>query len=164
MLVLHMSSLVALWLALNQMPAPTTPAQHSLTIAAEHDTVQVGAEIKVKVVLKNTSASDIKVHYLMESDHAENADIRTEVRGADGNLARFTHYGELVYYFGPVSPVHLWYKLLKPGESLTGAIIINNQYDLSAPGEYTIFVQRKDDAGVMAKSNTIKVTVTPATP
>jgi hypothetical protein len=51
---------------------------------------------------------------------------------------------------------------VKTGKSFTYPLNVNELYDLSHPGKYTIQVQRMDpDSKVLVKSNTITVTVTP---
>jgi hypothetical protein len=50
---------------------------------------------------------------------------------------------------------------LKPGESMIDTVEVNDLYDLSLPGQYTIEVERRNiGSQSLVKSNSVVVTIT----
>jgi hypothetical protein len=144
---------------------PPTQAPFSLNISAKDDTVRAGSEVRVKIVLTNTSNREIYIIHEKASDVGEQAGFTLDVRDAGGMVVPFTRYGQLFFNheavtLGAPSPFDL-----KPGKTLKDEIIVSKLFDLSKPGKYSIQVKRQDDSSTaVVKSNTITVTVTPAAP
>jgi hypothetical protein len=147
--------------------AQTKPPQFSVAISPVPAIVRAGSEIRVKIVMTNTTDHEINI---VRSPGEDNGENWNDIEGFDetGKAASETEYyrafkgkglykGHIVLRMGSniLFPV-------KPGEALKDGIIVGNLFDLSKPGKYTVHVQRPDRiSGNIIKSNTITITVTP---
>src|ERR1700730_9965353 len=145
-------------------PAQTVEPTFAVTIRLEPDVVKVNSEIRVKTTLINKSNGKISFERSPE-DMAE-LEFQPYVRDNQGNPAPLTEYGRHVLKgegsLPPLVTHFAGFSTLQPGESLKCDVVITRFYDLSQPRKYTIQVERiHDSLKMVAKSNTITVTVTP---
>jgi hypothetical protein len=159
------------WQALGQ--SQTEPA-FSLSITAPRDSVESGSEIRVKVVLTNTSSNEIHVP-ADKSRAAELAGYSFEVRDGENKTPLITRYYWVVS--GGKAPKEAiapddgkefvvlggWGEAnVKPGKTTEDTADVSKLYDLRKPGKYAIHAERTDGISkTVVKSNTIVVTVTP---
>jgi len=152
-------------------PAPQPPI--SVTIETLGGaSVSSGGTVALGVVTKNISN-----HFTNERTAQDRRDLtrfyRTDVHDSQGGVPPETQFGQASGNRGNAPPQ--WLGLnppppgrddlegnYKPGQQRTQVISVNDLYDLSQPGQYTIQVRRWDDeTKTWVKSNTITVTVTP---
>jgi hypothetical protein len=132
----------------------------SLTIRPVHDVATAGSQIRLQVVLTNTSDHDIGI---LKS--APESDYIVDVRDSRGNVAPDTDFGRkqkdpATVKVSVATPMYS----LKPGESLRDEIQIERLYKISSLGRYNIQVSRivpEEMGSGVVKSNTVNVTVTP---
>ena len=139
----------------------------SILITGPEKPVKAGSEVKIGIVLKNTSDREIAVgrtsvsqaefHYLVD------------VRDGKGHPAPNTEYGrrimgreagERTIIFSSGDALFT----LKPNETLEDEAVVSKLYDLSRPGKYFIQAIRKPLEKVstgQVKSNTITITIVP---
>jgi hypothetical protein len=152
-------------------PVPQPPI--SVTIQAVGGaSVITGRKVAIKVITKNISN-----HWLNEQTAEDKRDLqrffRVDVQDGQGATPPETDFGQRVGNRGD-APFNPWSSRATPGrgstigpsyglgEERTQVIAVNDLYDLSKPGQYTIQVRRWDDeTKTWVKSNTITVTVTP---
>jgi uncharacterized protein (DUF58 family) len=138
----------------------TTIRPFSLTIRLLQNVAKVGSEIRVQVVLTNTSDHEIGI---LKS--APEADYIVEVRDTRGKMAPDTDFRRkqkdpASVKVSTASPLYT----LKPGESLRDEIQVERLYEMSAPGKYSIQVSRtvpEEMGSGIVKSNMANVTITP---
>jgi hypothetical protein len=117
-----------------------TSGRNILLWAERADREQAGSGYQIDVRRTNGTPPD--------TDFGQRAKARTDVP-RDATSAQFVDQSGEKF-------------VLKPGESWTDTILVNDLYDLRQPGDYTIQVERFDPAtSTMVKSNTITVTVAP---
>jgi hypothetical protein len=166
-------------------PACSAAPPFTITIAAKHDTIRAADELLLMITLINNTDQTISItHQSAECEYT------ALVWDAPGHMAPDTEYG---------FQVKNWYKLLMTrgfvmrggklylppcmteneskggvnlGEPDVDYLVVNDLYDMTHPGQYTIQVERKipkelhspeplaqEVVGVV-KSNIITVTVT----
>ena len=157
--------------------AQTVQQPFSLTISAAH-AVKAGAPIVIEIRFKNISDHNIRFTGRPEGPtHGELLGFPPIVRDVEGKEPPLTKLGRLE--FGRKKPgeddydAHMiesgvgssW---LRPGGVMTPVIKLNELYDLSIPGKYTVQVLHGGydlhgghDDKTEVKSNTITVTVVP---
>jgi len=151
--------------ALMQMTLAVSSAVHGIAqepfkIAIEpvKDRVQSGSVVELKVVSTNTSDHDLAISSMYQG--SSNASFKIDVRDSSGiRLKKIVRPddNEGFHSLDLRPPV-------KPGASVRDLVSVSAFYDLSAPGEYMIQLSRQlDDNGPEVKSNTVTVTVLPAT-
>jgi hypothetical protein len=144
-------------------PTQTVEPTFAVTIRLEPEVVKVNSEIRVKTTLINKSNGKISFERSPE-DMAE-LEFQAYVRDSHGNPAPLTEYGRHVLKGEgdvPLATRFGGFSTLQPAESLKCDVVITRLYDLSQPGKYTIQVERiHDSLKMVAKSNTITVTVIP---
>jgi hypothetical protein len=159
----------ALTIVVTGPPLPQPP--FSLAISTPRNKLPVGSEVRLTIVLTNSSAKQIVVWDVRPANMAERAGYVVSVRHAGGavpfkrDAVGYVHFaaGSGMGYQGELivdgAPFHA---ALKPGETLKNEIVLTDQLDFSAPGDYSIRVQRagENNPQVAAKSNIITVTVT----
>jgi hypothetical protein len=129
----------------------------ALTLDAEENPVKVGSEVKVDIMLTNSSNRAMHMSYgLTESDYA------FEVRDSQNRVPPETEFARKSKGRGYFSNDHLFY--VQPGESLPKApLVVSKFYDLSRPGKYNIQVSRavpKELGDGTIKSNVVTITIT----
>jgi hypothetical protein len=126
----------------------------------------VGSDVRVKIVLTNTSAKTIHIAREKKPEHGEEDGYLPEVRGSGGELAPLTPCGRVAikheYGADPCGTITSTPEFpVKPGETLEDGVIVTRLFKVEQPGSYAIQVSRLDrDSNVVVKSNTINVTVT----
>jgi hypothetical protein len=166
---------VGLLLLVMSMAAPCTGSAQgtrpsfSVTISVPQDVVAAGSEVKVRIILKNTSNHDIVIPRSNAEDEGEFHNKIT-VRDEEGNLvadkatvsARTDKNKDTQSELTNLTMETVVSFTLKPGESLKDGIKLSEIYDLSKPGKYSIEVERIDESTkTVVKSNMIMLTVTP---
>ena len=130
-----------------------------------------GGKLALEIVTK-----DISNHFTNQRTTRDKRDLsrffRVDVRDSQGAVPPETELGQASGNRGDTRPQWLDTSATgredvrggsyKPGEQSTEVVAVNDLYDLSKPGQYTIQVRRWDDeTKTWVKSNTITVTVTP---
>lgn len=158
-------------------PVPYVPPVPQLPISvtihpAGGVSVFPGGKVAIEVITKNISN-----HWINERSASDKRDqqrfLRVDVQDSQGGTPPETDFGQLVgnrsdAAYNPRGPhatpgredmIGLHYDL---GQERTQIVNVNDLYDLSKPGQYTIQVRRWDDeTKIWVKSNAITVTVTP---
>jgi hypothetical protein len=132
----------------------------SLSILQPQGPFRPGSPVELIVTLANRSVGEIVIR-----DKNRWCDYELEVRESRGQRPPETSYkrelkcnNKFVVTTGKNS-----IRTLKPHESYSDLMIVNQLYDLSRPGEYTIQVSRLVPPGLgggTVKSNVITVTIT----
>jgi len=141
-------------------------APFSIVITGPQRPVKGGSEVKVKIILKNTSDREITIARTNAVSQAE-CHFLIEVRDVHGQSAPDTDFGRgimgretkkrVILYWGDA------FFTLKPNETLEDEAVVTKLYDLSRPGKYFIQATRQfpEQLGKgQVKSNTIEITVT----
>jgi len=97
----------------------------------------VGEPITLKLVLKNNTDDDL----VMTSAGAR-SDYELVVRNGEGKLAPLTKAGER-HQQNRGFRISVGRVILKPGEEREDTISVTELYDLSTPGNYSLFVKRE---------------------
>jgi hypothetical protein len=150
--------------------AAAQAAQRSFNfgISAASTDVKAGAPVIVKVQLKNTSDHDLSWMSLPGGNvHGEVVGFRPIVKDAQGKEPPLTKWGRQV--FGRTAKGEPGLVLnavglvaVHPGDVMKTEIHLNEIYDLSAPGKYSVQVRYFDDENKdEVRSNAITVTVAP---
>jgi hypothetical protein len=138
----------------------------SVQINAPRYRVKAGSEIRIKIILTNTSNREISFYRSTGEAQGELGGYTLEVVRSKGKSAPETTYqrilkGEsdgrnsIIVASGGYVPV-------KPRETLIDEVVVSKLYDLSQPGKYSIHVLRFDELNKSSmKSNSITVTITP---
>jgi len=129
-----------------------------LSAEAEKEIVRLGESVKVKVKLTNitdrrcllTSINPLPYKIIVKDD--------------SGKLRPKTEYLEKLEKYGPSS---IFGQRAAPKEVFESNEIVNNLYDMSVPGTYSITFKRNVEAEPSGKrdeisSNTVKVKIVPA--
>lgn len=142
------------------MIQPVTPP-FSVTLSTAKPEVKVGVDIKVKVAL--TNLSDEQFNYVpggkldVRDDKGEKV---SEIKVPPKRVEQVAKDGSRIRI---VLPPHGSYQALEilPHQTMTFPnVVLNNRFDLSRPGTYTIqYVEQYGAASV--KSNLISITVVP---
>lgn len=149
------SALLLLATALAEAPPP-----FSLAITTPDPEVKAGSGVEVDLTLTNNS--DRIVEFQFTGSICDYAAV--EVRDSAGNLVPDTEgNSKSDCAHREITGAHGMYRL-KPNESKRDSIAVSMFSDMSKPGEYSVQVMwkaPKEFGGVLVKSNTITVTVTP---
>jgi hypothetical protein len=144
-------------------PPKNAKPTFTVTVSTDHDTVAPGA--KVIVTVRLTNVSDHLLRFGRFGFGGPDSAYRVEVRDSGGQLAPYTaDYGKKLRreppYNQPIIGRSVPYFVDK-GETATEEIEVTKQYDLSAPGRYTISVFHSDrEANVDVQSlNTVTLKV-----
>jgi hypothetical protein len=136
--------------------------------------VQLGAEVRIKIVLKNISTHPIDFSRSPSEERGEDSH-EVEVRDEQGNRLSETKYYRVVRGKevddtprpnGEFSPRFVrggsrLGKTVPPGEVFTDGLILNKLVEIAAPGKYTVTVRRLDETTKsFVSSNTINLTLT----
>jgi hypothetical protein len=142
-------------------PKNAKPA-FSMTISTEHETITPGSKLIVTIHLTNVSDRALRFSRLRMG--GPDVSYRVEVRNSQGQLAPYTEaYGKMLRreppydaMLGGAGPYEV-----EKGKTVTEEIEVTKQYDLSAPGHYTILVFHPDrEPNVDVQStNTINLVV-----
>jgi hypothetical protein len=144
-------------------------AQHpfSITISTAQNSFKSGSEIRLQVVLTNTSDHSFSIGRAIDGTSPVVAGYLFEIHvdNEKGNSPPETKYERALRGNGSPEdlPVSSGIGMnLSAGQSSKDALAVNKFYDLSEPGKYKIQVQWTNPTSkIVVKSNTITVTVTP---
>ena len=149
-------------------------AQPSIAIAVSttKDKVKAGSELTLKIGVTNIAGKEIHLPY-DKSHKAELNQYQFDIARSDGQLVSIMkYYWELTGEKAPRENVKDIAKTfiiahdhgsvpLSPGKTLEYRTVLNDLYDMSQPGEYTIQVEKLDPiTSTIVKSNIITVIVT----
>ena len=156
LLTLAMTGTLAAQLSSAQSKS-STPA-FTLIISTGNQVVKAGAELKINVKLNNTGQRTfVSSKWVGGPDYS----FKIDVRDAGGRTVPFSEKHRRMLQ-GKVPSGSSQHYYVGPGETFQQHRVVNDQYDLSAPGTYNIQVHRFDEAsGVDVKSNTLAITITP---
>jgi hypothetical protein len=133
----------------------------TITISTPSQTVRSGMEVRIHAVLTNVSNHTIVTEREPASDQGEaHYDIR--IQDKYGSTVPLTERGRAIkaHRFDG-SKIKIW---LQPDGKMEEETILNNQFDLTNPGEYEVQLTRPvsdDPKDGIVKSNKIMITVTP---
>jgi hypothetical protein len=136
----------------------------TLKLSASSEDVKAGSQVRIEIIFTNTS--DQEIHLSRPPGDVPEAaySYAFEVRDEKGELVPETRYGR-PFKDGTARIRGSWAGwTLKPGESLKEASILNQLFDLSLPGRYTVRVSHEIPQGFgkgSVKSNTITITIAP---
>ena len=133
----------------------------TITISMPKETVKVGGELRVHVVLTNVSNQSL---FIKRSPDPVQAELHYTVKVHDkkGSDVKETKYGQAVrkHELLIISDAAI---LLEPGEILEEDTVLSKLFDLTSPGEYEVQLSRPvsdDPKAENVKSNIITITVT----
>jgi hypothetical protein len=160
--LLALLSLVAS-VAAPQGATPTTPPAEpwfSVTISTPNASVRAGSDVKLNIVLANTTGKDLHSGYGGPGRDGPVFDI--DIRDSRNVAVPETPFGLTLHgknphpFAGSVfsAPSH-------PGEPIKEELILSKEYDLSKPGKYTVQVRERHPVFQTVKSNVITITVHP---
>jgi hypothetical protein len=130
----------------------------SLSISVPEHVMPIGSELKVRTTLTNMTN-----HVITLRDRIRACDYPVEVRYETGNLAPETNYQRQLKCNAKFTESRNILVTLKPGESRDDEIILNQLFELSAPGNYSVQVSRaipKELGPEPIKSNVTTITIT----
>ncbi len=132
----------------------------TITISAYKDTVRIGEETRLHVVLANISDQSLVFRRSVSPITAEHhyTVLVHDKRGKNTQETEYGRHTRLHQLIGSDSAI-----LLKPGEKLEEDAILSDVFDLTSPGEYEIQflrpVSEDPNEKEIVKSNTITITV-----
>ncbi len=146
-----------------QLANQSQAATHSLTIRAKQSQYRAGSQVSIEVITKNVSDHEIEA---IETDRTPSAtELQIDVRDATGKPATETALNKAIRGGEALRVVSSLgglgeHSMLQPGKSRTDEIRIDQMFDLSHPGKYTVQVQRRDDkTGAVVRSNSVAIAV-----
>ena len=152
--------------------APSTPPFSLAIKMLPGDSVSRGTQVALKIVTANISDHTVALWADTADNRQGNSTYQISIHAADGSVPTDTPIGHQQKARTDV-PRGAGYSMtsaatkgqrfaLKPGESWTDTVMLNELYDLNKPGQYTIQVRRFDPAtGTMVASNDIALTIAP---
>jgi hypothetical protein len=133
----------------------------TVAISASQETVKIGEEIRVHVVLTNVSSEPL---FVRRSPNPAEAEMHYTVlfRDKNGKDASETKYGRAVrkHELVIVSDAAI---VLDPGQKLEEDTDLHKLFEITSPGEYEVEFSRHvddDPNNEIVKSNRITITVT----
>jgi hypothetical protein len=142
-----------------------------LQISGPNIVVKSGAEIPIDVDVRNASTKDVPVYRVF----GDKTGIGYEIEVFDNSGKRLNKLADAAKCFSvgmPQSEIPCKRTaisgLLKPGQSFSDEIVISKQYDLSAPGDYRVIIERlgylddetsSDEPHSIGVSNELTITV-----
>ena len=145
-------------------PAEEPGAAFTLKIAPSPSVAKPGSAVVVKIGLTNISEHAIDVGYT----YAYRGDFyRVDIRDTHGRTPPQARPRTWLDSNGrrvtrTLGGVGAGVRSVKPGETMLDEYLVNDHYDLTQPGKYTVQASRLDDeTKTWVKSNTITLTVTP---
>ena len=144
-------------------PPKDTKQPFSLAIRLPHESVRAGLPVDVEVTIKNATDGLL----FLDRNWLGSFDVR-DSKGRQP----LTRRGEIILKHAPLKPGEVRDLptgggpplQLSPQETVTVNLVVDNLFDLSQPGKYTILVHLPDGAGGggVVKSNAVTVTVVPS--
>ena len=156
------------WGSLAALPFGSVDADNqlfSLTLAGPKEPLKSGAELRLRVTVKNTS--ERKIAFIRSPGVIPEEGFRytIDVRDADSKNAAPSQYVRELTNKTTVTFESRYAQWLEPGESFIDEVTVTKFFDLSQPGKYTIWVARelppRQNLGEgKVKSNSVVVVVT----
>ncbi len=134
----------------NQADFP--PAKFSIELSALSTAAGVGEDLEVEFTITNTDDHDILYSHPRE--------ISLEVRDSLGNEVAPTPYG-LTATYGLATAISVFGGPIHPGASLGRSVLLNEEFKLNKPGDYTVQAVRQNSLSTFLKSNLVLITITP---
>jgi hypothetical protein len=142
--------------------APDNNSQpFTITISAHEETVKVGEEARVHIVLTNISDQALVFRRSVNPFTAElhYTILVHDKSGKDAPETEYSRHARLHQLIGSDSAT-----LLKPGEKLEEDTVLSTLFDLASPGEYEVQLSRpaSEESGEkeIVKSNKLTITIT----
>lgn len=133
-------------------------AGYQVSAKPEKNAVQSAEPIVFQVTLKNVGQA-VLIYAL-----ANKPVVEFSVKDEKGQIMPLTRYGQDL--FKPAAGTQVFRLIqvkLKPGEERTYRLLVNDMYDMTVPGDYTIVAKKTVSNGaggsVEVTSNAVKVTV-----
>ena len=134
----------------------TAKRSFAISISARKTTLQIGLPIWIGVKIENMSDGIL----LFQGGRAFGTDSGIIVRDSNGSVVQ-SILEKLEPKPVPFNGGQSGYGVL-PGKSHTEFIDVRTHYDLSTPGQYSIYVQHMDhETNKLVMSNTLEITITP---
>jgi hypothetical protein len=145
----------------NQSPKAEAPAAMVLKLNPPEGVLKSSSEIRLYVSVKNVTDHEVVLVRSPGTIPEEQLRYQVDVRDSDGKRPQETPYFK--DFNSPSAIVrtsNIGY-YLKPGESVTDAIVLTKLYVLKAPGKYRVWVSRAipHSDGVVVKSNEIWIAI-----
>jgi hypothetical protein len=115
----------------------------SLTIVAPYQSLKSGAELRLRITVKNISGRPIAFIRSPGSVPEEGFRYAIEVRDDQGRLAPISEYVRELKKKATGTFESRYARWLKPGESFEDEVTTTKFYDLTRPGKYAISVSRE---------------------
>jgi hypothetical protein len=111
-----------------------------LTISVREPVVKVGAEIKVKIALRNVADHAVNVVWALRGiDPVGDAHLyRATVTDNTGGPVPYTALGKKIWGEGAGFDASWITQPLEPGDAVDHSLVLSKLYDLSKPVKYTI--------------------------
>ncbi len=138
----------------------TNNGPFSIAIGAAEDEVQVGADARVVITLKNLSNRQMLIAGHAGTNNPEFS-YRIEVRTANGHEVEATAYGAGIRSERAQEAGRTTVDYVQPGGVSVQTAHLGKLFNLRQPGRYIVQVSRKDASGVTVKSNEITLNVVP---
>ena len=140
-----------------------TPAEpwFSVTITGPRASVSATSDVKLKVVFVNNTKQDIR-YAAAGGPGRDGPAFDLDVRDSVGKPAPETPYGlkmhgkDTAWRGGSIFAA-----TARPGDKIEEELILSEEYDMSAPGEYTVQAKERNPKFEVVKSNRIAITVVP---
>lgn len=159
-------SVMLIWLLITAAFGQTVHRSFSFDASVAHNDFKIGSPIVIEVQLKNISDHDIMRGSIAGyEDRPEVLGFRPVLRDDQGKEPPLTNWGRRV--FGRPLPGEPSLTLnavgliaVHPGEVFRSEIKLNDLYDLTAPGKYTVHVTHYDtDNKELVSSKPITFTI-----
>lgn len=137
------------------------PQQPTLTIETKSPTFEVGQQIQVHIVLKNTTERAFTVFRSTGGGSGEQY-YSICVTGPNGNSAAFTEYGAAIEKNrNQIVPLSRKLVTVAPGEETDEYALISRMFEMTTAGTYTIQASRASplDSSATLKSNVLTITL-----
>lgn len=141
-----------------------TPATFTLTVRTAKPSVKSGEPIRIGVTLTNVSKNDISV----EHDISNKGEFfySVTIQAASGKAPRKTDYNHALSGEPTSTPTIITTSpipaVVTPGKTIVEIIVLNDLYDLSEPGTYSVQVERTDPLSkTTVQSNKLTIVITP---
>lgn len=140
------------------------PPTFTLTVRTAKPSVNSGEPVRIGVTLTNVSRNDISV----EHDLSNKGEFfySVTIQAGNGRAPRKTEYNHALHNEPTSTPMivvsSLFNALVSPGKTIIEMIDLNDLYDLSEPGTYSIQVERTDPLSkTTVHSNKLTIVITP---
>jgi hypothetical protein len=132
----------------------------TVTISMPRTVVTIGTDVKLKVVLTNKTAEDIR--YSGPGPGRGGPVFDLDVRDGEGKPASETPRGLTVHGKDPRPwSGSIFSTAAHPGEKIEEEVVLNEEYNLGKPGKYTVQLRERNPKFQAVKSDTVTFTLVP---